>query len=47
MQWGMMGIIDCLYIGSSVNKQLNHFAVAPFQIIFYSMVQWSHAWLIL
>ena len=47
MQWGMMGIIDCLYIGPSVNQQLYHFAVAPFPILIYCMVQWSHARLIL
>ena len=42
-----MGIIDCLYVGPSVDQQLNHFAVAPFPILIYGMVQWSHAGLIL
>jgi hypothetical protein len=36
-----------LYIGPSVNQQLNHFAVAPFPILDYSPMQWIVARLIL
>lgn len=47
MQWGMMSIIGCLYVGSPFDQQLDHFTVTSFVIIIYSMVQWRHARLIL
>jgi len=34
----MMSMIDCIYVGPTVNQQLDHFKVTPFPIIIYSMV---------
>ena len=43
----MMSVIDCIYVGPTVNQQLDHFKVAPFRVSICSTVQWRHARLIL